>query len=66
MKADFLKNQKSGLLESPLAGQPTKGVLAFATYYIALGLRRMFGFEKMLSEIQFRYKIKKVQSSSWV
>ncbi len=59
MKAHVYNSQISGLSEKHLANQPTKGVLAFAIY-IALGLRRMFGFEKMLSETQFRYKIKKV------
>ncbi len=35
------------------------GILAFAMN-LALGLRRIFGFKKMFSEIQFKYKFKKV------
>ena len=59
MKAHFYDNQIAGLKEKVQNKKQEHGLLAFATS-LALGLRRMFGFRKMLSELQFRYKIKKV------
>ena len=59
MKVEFYENQIAGLKEKPGKGTKEQGVLAFATS-LALSLRKVFGFEEMLSEIQFRYKIRKV------
>lgn len=39
--------------------QPEWDIMAFATN-VVFSLRRKFGFNKMLSEIQFKYKIKKL------
>ena len=57
MKAHFYDNQIAGLNDKPQ--KKGQGVLSFATN-VALGLRKLFGFDKLLSEIQFRYKIRKV------
>ena len=59
MKAHFYKNQIAGFRKKSDKKEADLGVLAFATNLV-LGLRRMFGFRNLLSEIQFRYKIKKV------
>ena len=59
MKAHFYENQIAGLKAKSQKKEQEHGVFAFAAV-VALGLRKLFGFDQLLSEIQFRYKIRKV------
>ena len=59
MKAQVYKDQISGLKHKPQKGVLERGILAFAANLL-LNLRQKFGFKKMFSKIQFRYKLKKI------
>ena len=59
MKAHFYKNQVSGVNDRSLLEKSAKSILALATD-LTLSFWKIIGFKQILSEVQFKYKIRKV------